>query len=242
MNTCYINREVNFVKESDLFPYVKEWLLNEVGCSEVFGEVLNCDVLGLCSSVDIIVEMKTSLNFKVMEQAHERKSKGHYVYIAVPQPKQNHSYYQINLLKQEGIGLIYVNVDGRIPITVVVKPKINRHLNRRYSIRKDIKEYHKTQIGGVKSGETVTDYSVTIRNIKEFLYQMSYRKKKSDGWVTVVEILEGCETHYANPKASVQSTLQAHWNSDWCETKIENRKRYFRLKKDASEVRGFNML
>lgn len=41
-----------------------------------------------------------------------------------------------------------------------------------------------------------------------------------------------CETYYSNPKPSLNSTLQAKWNSDWCESKVINRKRYFRIRKE----------
>ena len=44
--------------------------------------------------------------------------------------------------------------------------------------------------------------------------------RSRDGeWVTVDEILEHCETHYRNPKASVMATLKEKWNQQSaCET------------------------
>ncbi|MFP3471278.1 hypothetical protein R0J90_14650, partial [Micrococcus sp. SIMBA_144] len=87
----------------------------------------------------------------------------------------------------------------------------------------------KHQKGGVMSGEAVTEYTETIRVIKRF---MQTRKI----WVTGDEILNFCETHYANPKPSTLSTLQAHWNKDWCEVKKEGRKTYFRYKTEEMGV------
>ena len=55
------------------------------------------------------------------------------------------------------------------------------------------------------------------------------RSREGD-WVTVDDILDHCDTHYRNPKASVMATLKEKWNQDWCESKLENRRRYFRMK------------
>ncbi|MGF9814306.1 hypothetical protein [Bacillus toyonensis] len=74
------------LKESDLFAPVKSFLI-ENGCSNVYGEVLGCDVLGLHGTCDIIVELKTTLSFKLIDQALDRLNYGHYVYIAIPQRK-----------------------------------------------------------------------------------------------------------------------------------------------------------
>lgn len=215
------------MRESDLFEPVKKWLLSEVGCSEVYGEVLNCDVLGVCGSLDIIVEMKTSLSFKVIEQAIDRRKLGHYVYIAVPRPRKEHTLWVMKLLANEGIGLIYIDSYNRVRRKIV--PKLSRlPLKRRKPLRSHIKDYSAGQVGGVPSGEAITDYSVTMYRIKEWMASREARRLR-DGWVTVDEILESCSTHYASPKASLMQTLQAEWNESWCDTKKENGKRYFKL-------------
>lgn len=38
--------------------------------------------------------------------------------------------------------------------------------------------------------------------------------KKRDKWVTIEQILDYCETYYANPKPSLMAALQAHWNRE----------------------------
>lgn len=60
-----------------------------------------------------------------------------------------------------------------------------------------------------------------INNIKDFLYRRMRGK-----WATIEEILNHCETYYSNPKPSLNATLQAKWNSDWCEYKVVNRKNF----------------
>jgi hypothetical protein len=218
------------LKESDLFAPVKAFLL-ESGCSDVYGEVLGCDVLGINGSSNIIVELKTSLSFKLIDQAIERLNFGHYVYIAIPKRKSHVPRCVRAILETNKIGLLEVGEDNwtkELIATISIPARFNRLATERQKkgfnrIREHIKPYNETQVGGVKGGEAVTDYSVMIENIKDFL-----RYNKRGKWVTVEEILEHCETYYANPKPSLMATLQAHWNRNWCETKIENRKRYFR--------------
>ncbi|MFF2531233.1 hypothetical protein ACFVS2_20235 [Brevibacillus sp. NPDC058079] len=215
------------LKESDLFIPIKEYLMDVVGCSHVYGEVGSCDVLGIQGDVNIIVELKISLSFKVIEQAIDRMHSGHYVYVAVPKTKSI-SRLAKEILIQKRIGLLLVDKNNQVERHIPAK--FNRLRTRNSNIRKLIRSYHETQVGGVKSGESETDYSVTIKNIQEYL-KMAWILRKNDGWVTVDQILEHCETHYSNPKPSVMATLQARWNQSWCESKFENRRRYFRIKK-----------
>lgn len=216
------------MKESDLFAPIKEYLIEEVGCSNVYGEVGSCDVLGIHGPANIIVEMKKNLSFKVIEQAIERRFYGHYVYVAVPKPKSI-SRLVVQILKQHKIGLLLVK-DYRV--YKHLPARYNREILPLANIRSMIKPYHETQVGGVKSGEGKTDYSVTIENIKTFLKRKTI---SNEGWVSIDEILERCETHYANPKQSVSVTLREEWNRDWCESKREKGKLYYRLKVQIGE-------
>lgn len=87
--------------------------------------------------------------------------------------------------------------------------------------------HHKLTIGGVKSGDGPTEYSVTIDNIKR---KLKYHWKNDGGR----DFRDGSNS-LLNPKPSVMATLQANWNQDWCETKLEKRKRYFRYRREVSE-------
>ncbi|MGG1571566.1 hypothetical protein [Fictibacillus sp. NRS-1165] len=224
------------MKESELFAPVKEFLL-ENGCSDVYGEVLDCDVLGINGACNIIVELKKTLSFKLIDQAIERLSYGHYVYIAIPNRKGPLPRCVKRILEENKIGLLmykemhgelYKEMYGEGFMHVEIPARFNRlTIRNQYSIRKFIREYHKDQVGGVKGGEGKTDYSVMIDSIKDFL---AYRKRGQ--WVTIEEILNSCEVYYAKPKPSLIATLQATWNRGWCETKVENKQRYFRLKSE----------
>jgi len=211
------------MKESDLFLPIKNYLLN-TGCNHVFGEVLDCDVLALKGDLNIVVEMKTSLNFKVIEQAIARMPYGNYVYVAIPKPK-NISQLAIKILKEHRIGLLLVDKYNKVER--YLPARFNRHAKRKKKIRERIRPYHASEIGGVKSGEGQTDYSVMIDNIKEFLFQ---QRHVNQGWISVDDILEHCDIYYKKPRPIVIATLQADWNSNWCEAKTERRRKYFRIR------------
>lgn len=208
------------MKESDLFEPLRKYLIETVGCSEVYGEVVNCDILAVCDPVNIAVETKVSLNFKVIDQAIQRKWMAQYIYIAVPKPKEVHRVAR-DILKEHGIGLLLYEEEDKY-FKTDIRAKINRYAMAPSEFRKEyLKGFHKNQVGGVKSGECRTEYSVMIDNIKDTL-DTAMRHSKwtgSDGWISIGDLLEKCETHYKNPKPSLMATLRKSWNKSWCETK-----------------------
>lgn len=234
------------IKETDLFEPVKNCLMRDLGCSDVYGEIDNCDVVGKRGNYDVIVEMKTSLNFKVILQAIERKNNGAYMYIAVPRPSDkrpnNHTQIYYQFIKPHGIGLIYVtdyvsdkqtyekyNDDG-IPYCefradIYYPAKLNHlYVNRRIrgikQLSDGLTEWEKKNIGGSKGGETVTAYSNMINHVKDYLLE--------NGWSTIDEIVENVpevSNHYKNPKASLKATLREKWNSHWTVFKRHPEKR-----------------
>jgi hypothetical protein len=213
------------MKESDLFEPVKKFLIQS-GCSSVYGEVSNCDVLGINEETNMIVELKTSLSFKLIDQAIERTRQGQYVYIAIPKRKNGIPRCVKEILTIHHIGLLEIGTRSlRVTIPATYNPLADKR-NAYKRLRRNIREHNLTQIGGVKSGEGVTEYSITIKNIKEFL------TKQQGEWVTVDDILAHCETHYKNPKTSIMATLRAEWNMSWCESTVIKRKRYFKLKEE----------
>ncbi|WP_157456954.1 hypothetical protein [Carnobacterium maltaromaticum] len=223
------------MKETEMFAPVKTMLLEEMACDEVYGEIANFDVVGFCGPADIVVEMKTALNFKVIEQAYRALKYAHYVYIAVPKPKGSHRFIYHEMLAPKGIGLVYVGKDwvtgeDRYIAEVshqarfnhsAVQANLKRHENA-YRLRGQITEWSNKNIGGSKSGETITDYSETIRKVKEFL--------ASNGWSTLQQILDNCETHYANPEPSLRATLHQPWNKSWIESKKDERTVFYKIK------------
>ena len=218
------------MRETELFEPVKK-LLYDIGCNEVYGEIFTFDVVGLMASFDIIVEMKTSLNFKVIEQAFLATEYASYVYIAVPEPKNKSAHYfaKHHFLSKYRIGLIYVRdkkfgESKSLEAYVEMSAKINRSRNiKRFNgkslLRRGITEFSKENIGGSKGGDSVTEYSFMISKIKEFLL--------NNGESTIDEILEGVpyiSNHYADPKSSLRATLSEKWNTHWAEKRAVNGK------------------
>ena len=209
-----------------MFLPVKSLLEEKMHC-EVYAEVADFDVVGIGNTYGIIVEMKKNLTWKLIEQAQSAIGLADYVFIAIPKPRSYGNRIAASYLKQDGIGVIYVTDNHAY---VHSWGKRHRTRERGKPLRDYVLPHHKKTTGGAKSGDGPTEYSVTIDSIK-FLLQ--YRHQNG-GWMTVDEILESVQTHYSNPKPSVMATLQAHWNQEWCESKLENRRRYFRYRREVA--------
>lgn len=219
------------MKESDLYNPVKGFLV-EKGCEGIYGEVGTCDVLALQGDTNWIVELKTNLSFKLIDQAIDRTRIGHYVYIAIPKRKSGIPRCVKEILTNHHIGLLEV---GKRSVKETIPATYNPLANNRKAfqrVRKLIRTYSVTQVGGVKSGESITDYSITMDKVKEFL------SEHHETWFTVDKILESCETHYSNPKRSLTATLQEKWNEGWVETTVINRRRHFRIKLKTTSSEG----
>lgn len=216
------------MQEKDLYLPVKNLLHQKIGCEAVYAEIMNIDVLGINNTANIIVEMKKNLSFKLIEQAYRGLKYAHYVYIAVPKSKTSYFFVYQNFLKPKGIGIIEVADLGRgdFEAYVTYPAKFNRikKSNRDY-IRSKIESYSANNVAGSKSGEVITKYGFMISVVKKYM--------RNRGWLSIDEILDNCETYYAQPKPSLSLALRKY-EQDWCETKVINGKRYFKLK-DSKE-------
>jgi hypothetical protein len=219
------------MKETDLFPPLKAWL--EERGYEVYTEVQStqtggrADIVAVNGPVVSVVEMKVTLSLELIGQAVRWRPFANHIYIAVPSSKQRRrSEYALHLLRREGIGLLEVMEHSYgTPVQNFTKPVFNRRINDH--IRKSLVEQHKELPGGHAGGGYVTPYKLTIDRVKEYLG--SWYTRKTDGWAAMADILEHCETHYASPKASLAAAMK-NFESEFFETKVENRKLYFRLK------------
>lgn len=221
------------MKESDLFEPLKVFLHQEMGCQQVYAEVNDIDVVGKHGEVYIGVEMKTSLNFKVIEQAINRKSLVDYVFILVPEPKGAHRPFVLNWIKELGIGLMYYNANPRTfaetkGVNIIHWGKRQRRPKYFHIADQINEEIHLVNIGGSKGGETLTEYKLTIEKIKECLY---FHR----AGLTIEELLDKVQTHYANPKPSTMATLRAKWNEDWLEIYTEDKTLKYRMKESYRE-------
>lgn len=217
------------LKESDLYPPVKKLL--EAKGYDVYAEVTGvpgnwssrADVVATNYPAVCVVEMKTSLSLELIEQAFSWIPMAHYIYIAIPKRKKKVPVFVKKVLSQYGIGIIEVNTMYSFHASITHPARFNRP---KYSTdwKALLKPEHKTWVqGGTNSGGHVTHYKLTIQGVRDFL-------RRKGKWCTISEILEHCETHYASPKNSLAKALVS-FEHEWCEVKVENRKRYYRLKK-----------
>jgi hypothetical protein len=141
------------MKETDLFPPLKEWLEN--AGYEVFSEVQSyhtggrADIVATQSPAVTIVEMKVTLSLDLIGQAVRWKPFANYIYVAVPYSRHRYSSdYPCQLLKREGIGLLQVREDTRNgpAVSVLVNPKFHRRINNH--MRDSLVEQHKDLPGG----------------------------------------------------------------------------------------------
>lgn len=200
--------------ESDMFEPVKA-LLKSQGFPNVFGEVCDVDVYGHDGKgTTVSVEMKKSLNVKVLSQAMDNISTSHYTYVAVPYVKGLSSSWKV--LRKLGLGLIVVK-DGKARVSL----KAPRNMPKRTLI-KYIMPHHSKTVGGKKSGDNPTAYSETMARVRKYLLE--------NPMSTIDDIFENVETHYTgkNKKNSLRTTLNAKWNSGKIGTKkCRNRTLYY---------------
>jgi hypothetical protein len=222
-------------KETDLFQPIKDYFLNR-DC-EVYSEVMagsygsRADVVVKQGPAIGVIEMKTSLNMDVLEQAYRWLHYAHFVYVAVPLGRSHHiNDYLRHCMVRDGIGLLYVDFrdDYYIKEPTIhepIHPKFNRKIKNMWN--KWITEEHKNTLpGGSYGGGYITPYKQTIKRVQQYLKRRSYA-------VTLNELAECVPTHYMNVKAGLFRALTVI-ETDWCESYLnEDGKRCFRIKEGA---------
>lgn len=118
------------------------------------------------TGLTIAYEVKTSLNFKVIEQAIHNKPFFNMSYIAVPYSRL--LWIQEQICRDYGIGLVRYNPRGyKHQIEEAIKPALNRKAMTKY-LR--LHEYQKRSIPGTASnGERITPFKITVENIEEYV-------------------------------------------------------------------------
>jgi hypothetical protein len=223
------------IKEVELFKPIKQFFENRD--YEVYSEVLfgqggsRADVVAKQNNIISVIEMKTSLSLDLLEQANRWIHYAHYVYIAVPMPKDRHiNEYARKCLIRDGIGLLVVDFNrnrfyydnDEIPM---VWNKIDAKLCRKIINHWDkyLTEAHKNTLpGGTKGGGYITPYKITIDGVKRCL------KLHPEG-LSLNELVKRVETHYSNPKQGLYQALTS-FETDWCETFTKGITRYFKIK------------
>lgn len=222
------------MKESDLYEPVKEHF-SDLGYS-IYAEVEvpfcggRVDVIAFNRPGAIAIELKNSLSFDLIEQAIKRKNVFPLVYIAYPKKKAAPAMWLQKYFFEQGIGVLEVSRAGKV--NCLLKARYKKPFIKKTKWENILRPEHQEWVpGGHAGGGYVTNYAITMKGVRHHLSQA--RKHGSwyadDGWRSVAEILQHCETHYATPKNSLGKALE-NFEFDWCERKKENGRLYYRHK------------
>ena len=252
-------------KESDLYQPIKEYL--EMGDWVVYSEVeekrgyRRADIVATRGNQLMVVEMKTTLSFKLLEQAIAWKGSADYIYIAVPRSKVERSWIAMEVLERYGIGIIEIdygkyildkerekrtklgNIKQKLTFGIKASPPKKLLVTKRTTFD-NLTEEHKTwALGGSASGngKYVTSYSLLMFDVYAYLRSMR-EKDISEGWVSVDDIWNHLKLtskpkvvkHYARPKPSIVKALQDFENADVESIRMGN-KRYFRIMEGSTK-------
>lgn len=240
------------MKETDLYLPVKKWL--EDRGWDVYAEVTGvggrADIVGRQGRVTLNIELKLQLSFDLLGQAIDRKNYFNYVYIAIPKRKSGIPRFVKQVLENEKIGIIYIDqIMGHSTAHVYSSARFHRPP---YYDRIDwddlLKPEYKGHTGGDNGSHILTPYKILMCEVRNYLISIrvadlsrtNYGGHRNYGWKSIDDILEHCEAdhHYAAPKPSMSHALRT-FEKDWCETKKEKGRLYFRAKEGVERVSRF---
>lgn len=204
------------MKETELAQDV----VNFLNDYDLYYEVWDVDIIAKMGNILTAVEVKTILNFKVIEQAFKNRNLFNYSYIAVPYAKYRNFQYKI--CEDYGIGVLqltYSRYNGRLlDVEEIVKPKLNRKAYAIKTIKLTLEDKKSIPGASGRDGTTRTAFKITIENM------VSYIKRHPE--CTLKKCLEDIDFHWAN-MASAKGCVYARINEGIIkEFRLENGKLY----------------
>jgi hypothetical protein len=192
------------MKETEIAQDVVEYLKDY----DLYFEVMDVDIIAKSGNILTSVEVKTSLNFKVIEQAFYNKNHFHYSYIAVPRSKNRSFAYQI--CRDYGIGVIelyyhknYKNEVKLYDIREVEKPKLNRKAFNNH-IRLTAEDKKSIPGASGKDGTTRTAFKITVEAIEEYV-------QRHPG-CTIKDLFNNIDHHYSS-LTSARGSMYTYLNN-----------------------------
>ncbi|MFW6362641.1 MAG: DUF2161 family putative PD-(D/E)XK-type phosphodiesterase [Spirochaeta sp.] len=151
------------IPETELYPPIHSYL-TALGYT-VTGEAAGCDVAAVHKEDVIAVELKSSINLKLIMQAVERQEACDSVYIAVPAEGSSypaHFSSKLRVIKRLGLGLLLVRfLSHRTRVELICHPEIReRRMNtrRRKAILRELHGRSGDYTPGGTRGKGVTAY------------------------------------------------------------------------------------
>ena len=142
-------------------------------------------------------EVKTSLNFKVIEQAYCNKPYFHMSYIAVPWSRD--MSFQERICRDYGIGVLLYNPNHyREPVYQIIAPEFNRKAITKYT---RLHEYQKRSIAGTASnGDRITPFKITVENMENYV-------RRHPG-CSMKQMFSEISHHYHSDRGAITSMYQ----------------------------------
>ena len=162
---------------------------------DVYQEVAlgaRADIVALQGPLIWVIEVKTTLTFDVVEQAHNWLDHAHYVSIAVPWARTHRNMAQ-RVCRMLGIGMLEIDRPGRGGVHTRVPAKLGRsRVHKLYAkrLREACRPECKTwgEAGNARS-EFFSPFKGTCRAIVEHLTK--------NGPTPIKDLVKGIEHHYA---------------------------------------------
>ncbi len=230
------------MKETEIAQYFVDYF----SCYDLYFEVDygRCvDIVAISDKVSIAIEVKTSFNFKVLEQAAENRYRFNYSYIAVPAFKD--SRFQERLCSDYGVGLLVLEerVTGwdenrNLIKEYVIKSIIGPKLNRKASLKRlmpYLHERNKQSLPGSKSGDgtKITAFGITVDNLVRYVSRYK--------GCTLKQAVNDIDHHYDSEKSAKSNLYQWIKSGVISEIEISDGKLYPKKQKDECEFRETNL-
>ena len=198
------------IKETDVSQPIVEFL--QVMGWEVFQEVgigRSADIVARRDKLIWVVETKTSLSLKVMEQASNWKGYANYVSIGIPETKNR---YGKQILKQINTGCLEVSKNRMENLVGFYEPgegvyeTVKSKFWRRRSdwMEETLKKHKDINKAGVTSTEKITPFKETVSEIVRYL-------RRHPG-STMKEIADNVPSHYSS-HTSMRSCIPGYIKS-----------------------------
>ena len=162
----------------------------------IYGKI--ADIVATFGKLTWIIECKTSLSLKLLEQAYNWRGKANFISIAIP-PLNSHpggDCFVKDILVKNKIGLLSVS-KYQEDVFEYIHPQLNRKV---INIQKFIKPEHKTWAEAGSQHGYYTPFQRTKQNIE-------YEIKKHSNGILFKDFIKLTEHHYTS-EATARSCLQ----------------------------------
>ncbi len=198
---------MRFETEQALAEAVSDWMADNGW--DVYHEVTKAggcpraDIVGTCGRLVWVVECKLSLSLSVMAQAVRWIGRAHYVSVAVPSARESNArWFAKDTMRRRGIGVITAKFLHDVEKAWYRWDFEPPTLHRRAvvsDLRKRLVPQQKATAPGTK-GAYHTPFRETISRVSEAV-------KKSPAGMTIREVVDYIDHHYATDQSARQSLL-----------------------------------